>query len=362
MKKLYFLLALLFPAAGFAQIPPGYYNGILGQNGAALQNALHNKIKDHTALTYTPGLWNAYYTTDKKPGTNKLWTIYSDKPGQASPYEFTMGSDQCSGSSPNNEDGCYNREHTWPQSKFSSAAPMQTDLWIVYPTDYYVNSQRADWPYGKVNAPSKTFQNGSKLGPNVYGGAPSGTAFEPIDSFKGDIARTYFYIVTRYLGEDGTWNDWEMANKAVLKPWAVQMLLEWHHLDPVSNKEVLRNDAAYPLQNNRNPFIDYPQFADCIWGEADCTPLSITGSRSLLAGISIYPNPAVNEVYVDWQRLSPDEVLAVDVLNLQGQVLYHKDRPAEHRLKISVDAWPKGMYVLKVHGKDATAAQKLVVE
>lgn len=361
MKKLYILVSCLLPLTAAAQIPPGYYNSILGQNGTTLQNSLHNKIKNHTVLTYTPGLWDAYYTTDKKPGTDKLWTLYSDKPGSTPPYEFTLGSDQCSGSSPNAENGCYNREHTWPQSKFNSASPMQTDLWIVYPTDYYVNAQRADWPYGKVSAPTKTFLNGSKLGPNAYTGAPAGTAFEPIDSFKGDIARTYFYIATRYLGEDASWNNWEMADKAVLKPWAVQMLLEWHHLDPVSTKEVLRNGAAYSLQNNRNPFIDYPQFADCIWGTGDCSSLGIAGTPAFAGRIDVYPNPAVSEVTVDWQRLNPDEVLAVDVLNLQGQVLYHNSGTNNHRVVIPVAQWAKGVYVLKVYGKAAAAVQKIVV-
>lgn len=361
MKKLYILVSCLFPLAAFAQVPPGYYNGILGQNGTTLHNSLHNKIKNHTVLSYTPGLWNAYYKTDRKTAdTTKLWTIYSDKPGSASPYEYTLGADQCGSSTPGAENGCYNREHTWPQSKFGSGSPMQTDLWIVYPTDNYVNAQRADWPYGKVNAPVKTFMNGSKLGPNAFAGAPAGTAFEPIDSFKGDIARTYFYIATRYLGEDASWSDWEMANKAILKPWAVQMLLEWHHLDPVSTKEVLRNNAAYPLQNNRNPFIDYPQFADCIWGTGDCSSLSIAGTPGFAGRIDVYPNPAVNEVTVDWQRLSPDEVSAIDVLNLQGQILYHNDRTNDRRVVIPVAQWPKGVYVLKVYGK-AAAVQKLLI-
>lgn len=363
VKKLYVLL-LLLPFAVRAQIPAGYYNSILGLNGTALQTALYNKIKNHTQLSYTPGLWDAYASTDKKPGTNKLWTIYSDKPGQASPYEFTLGTQQCSGSSPNAEAGCYNREHIWPRSYFGGAVPpMNTDLWIVYPTDYWVNSKRGDLPYGKVTGTATfTSQNGSRIGANSYMGAPSGQCFEPIDSFKGDIARSYFYVATRYLGEDAGWSDWAMANKAALKPWAVQMLLEWHHLDPVSNKEIRRNDSAYALQNNRNPFIDYPQFADCIWGVGSCSTLSVVDFASSLNSISISPNPATDRIEIDWQALSPNEVLAVDVLNVQGQVLFHQNEERSTRQIIRVSEWSKGMYFIRIYTKSGVRNERVIVQ
>lgn len=351
-----FLLLILLPAAAFAQ-PAGYYNTAYGKSGEALRQALYNIIQGHIALTYTPGLWNAYETTDVKPN-GKLATIYSDKPGATPPYEFTIHTDQCSGSSPSGEGGCYNREHVWPQSKFGSAAPMHTDLWIVYPTDYYVNSQRADWPYGKVTTPTKTFRNGSKLGPNTFSGAPATTAFEPIDSFKGDIARTYFYITTRYLGDSASFNDWEMAMKSTLKPWAIQMLLQWHHLDPVSTKEKDRNEAAYALQHNRNPFIDDPRFADCIWG-GNCAGLSVAPLARIQ--VRITPNPATSNISVDWNIFSPNEVLALDVLNVQGQEVYHLMHPASH-LSIPVGDWPRGLYYLKLNTGQGAQLEKVLIQ
>lgn len=361
MKKIYLLL-LLLPCLASAQIPAGYYNGALGINGAPLREALYNIIKGHTELTYTPGLWNAYYTTDKK-ANGKLWDIYSDVPGGTPAYEYTLGTQQC-GNGSNHENSCYNREHVWPQSKFNSQPPMYTDLWIVYPTDYYVNGKRGDLPYGKVTAPAQAFSNGSKVGPNAYAGAPAGNCFEPIDSFKGDIARSYFYICTRYLADSNKFaTAYEMAEKINLKPWAVQMLLEWHHNDPVSQKEINRNNAAYALQNNRNPFIDYPQFADCIWGTGDCSSLSVPGIAYVAARLEVYPNPAHNEVNIDWARLMPDEVLAVDAVNMQGQVLYHKDNAdhASHTV-IETAAWAKGIYMLQIRTTNAVQVQKLVIE
>lgn len=363
MKKIYLLLVFL-PLLAAAQPPAGYYNGALGQNGQPLRVSLYNIIKGHTELTYTPGLWNAYHTTDVKPN-GKLWDIYSDVPGGTPAYQYTIGTNQCSGGSPTSEGGCYNREHLWPQSKFGSASPMQTDLWIVYPTDYYVNNRRGDLPYGKVSTATQTFSNGSKIGANVYAGAPAGNCFEPVDSFKGDIARSYFYVCTRYLADSNAFNAaaYEMANKINLKPWAVQMLLEWHHNDPVSKKEIDRNNAAYALQNNRNPFIDYPQFADCIWGTGDCSSLSVNGPASIAARTSIYPNPAHNEVKIDWVRLAPDEVLAIDAVNMQGQLLYHKNVAAgETQVAIETGNWAKGIYMLHIRTRSASEVQKLVVE
>lgn len=358
MKKIYLLLVFL-PFAAAAQPSAGYYNGALGLNGTPLRTALFNIIKNHTSLGYA-NLWSAYQQTDKK-ANGKVWDIYSDKPGQTPPYEFTFVTNQCGNY--NSEADCYNREHSWPESYFGANEPMRSDIFQVYPTDGYVNNKRANYPYGKVNSPTWTSQNGSKLGPNAYTGAPSGTAFEPVDSFKGDLARTYFYMATRYYTQDAGWQNWEIANGAELKPWAVQMLLEWHHNDPVSQKEISRNNAGYALQNNRNPFIDYPQFADCIWGTGDCTSLSVPGIANVATSLRVYPNPAHNEVNIDWQRLMPDEVLAIDAVNMQGQLLYHKEVAVnETQVTLETASWAKGIYMLQVRTKTTVQVQKLVVE
>ena len=362
MKPRYALLYIAFFTAGSAaaQPPAGYYNAAAGKTGEALRAALCNIIKGHNELTYTPGLWNAYYATDVK-ANGKLATIYSDKPGAAPPYEFTLGADQCGSATPGSEGGCYNREHVWPRTYFGGAvAPMNTDLWIVYPTDAKVNSQRANNPYGKVSSPAWTSQNGTKLGPQAYPGAPSGTAFEPIDSFKGDIARSYFYISTRYFADSAQFQTWDMAYNSRLKPWAIQMLLDWHRSDPVSKKEKDRNEAAYALQANRNPFIDDPRYAECIWA-GNCSGLTLDVPR--LAGISIRvaPNPATSNVTIDWQTLAPDEVLAVDVLNIQGQILCHK-AISTPGVSFSVAGWPKGLYQLLLRTQHGVLAEKLVVE
>lgn len=349
------ILPVLFLAAtAGAQVPSGYYNAAAGKTGTALQTALHGIINNQTPLTYGTSAssgttWVAFKTTDVKPN-GKIWDIYSDKPGSTPAYEYTPGTKQC-GNGTNSENSCYNHEHVWPQSKFGSASPMKSDLWIVYPTDYYVNGQRGDLPYGKVGTAAKTFTNGSKLGSQSTTGAPSGNCFEPIDSFKGDIARSYFYIATRYLGEDASWDSWEMATKAVLNPWAVQMLLQWHRMDPVSAKEIARNNAVYAAQGNRNPFIDSPRYVECIWGGQNCTtsnpPPSSGVATASFTALQVQLGPG--GLTVDWSGLPAGTVQSVALYDLQGRVLERR-MASGTTLQLSTSGYAPGLYVIQARG------------
>lgn len=358
LKQLY-LFSFLFLAAwqGRAQAPANYYNSAEGLNGADLRSALHHIIKGHTSLGYS-ALWLAYETTDKRPDNGKVWDIYSDKPGGTAPYFFTFGSDQCGNY--NSENDCYNREHSWPQSYFNDAEPMRSDLFHVYPTDGYVNNKRSNFAYGEVGSATWTSLNGSKLGANIYPGY-SGTVFEPVDSFKGDIARTYFYMATRYYTEDGSWNNWAMANKAELKPWAVNMLLEWHHNDPVSQKEINRNNAVYAKQHNRNPFIDRPEFADCIWGTGDCTaPVRVAVLQKI--PVRVYPNPATTTLNIDLQGMDAADGVNIEIKSLQGQSMYAMQQKGGQLFSIPLSGWSKGFYLVAISSAQGRYVQKLVVE
>jgi endonuclease I len=262
MKKTTLTFILLFSILlGWAQPPAGYYDAAAGLHKTALQQALHDIIDNHNSVTYDY-LWTAFQTTDKKPN-GKVWDMYSDVPGGTPPYEYTFVSDQCGNYS--GEGSCYNREHSWPKSWFSDLTPMYTDMFHLYPTDGYVNGKRSNYPYGKVGSASWTSQNGSKLGSCATPGY-TGTVFEPIDAYKGDFARSYFYMATRYFNEDNGWAGSDMTTGSQLKPWAMTMLLLWNDQDPVSLKEINRNNAIFGIQNNRNPFIDHPEYAQNIWG------------------------------------------------------------------------------------------------
>jgi len=106
------------------------------------------------------------------------------------------------------------------------------------------------------------------------------------------LARSYFYVATRYYNEDNGWASNGMVTGSQLKPWAVSMLLEWHHQDPVSQKEIDRNNAVYNIQNNRNPYIDQPDFVDKIWGEG----AGIAHEISVI--YQLYPNPCFNFIKI----------------------------------------------------------------
>ena len=265
-----------------AQIPNGYYNTATGKTGEALKTALHDIIKGHHVVSYS-GVLDAFAYTDCKPN-GKIWDIYSN-------YEFSL-SGVCG--SYNSEGDCWNREHTWPQSWFNQHSTPRSDLFHVYPTDGYVNGQRANYPYGEVNNPTYTSGNGSKLGPCVTAGY-SGKVFEPIDEYKGDIARSYFYMSVRYSTEDDNWGSSGMTNKSTILPWAMDMLLRWSDADPVSQKEIDRNNTVYGYQNNRNPFIDHPEYARMIWDEnwSGGTSYNITCATGLPHGSVSAPENAM---------------------------------------------------------------------
>ena len=266
IKKLHIFIALLFVFITMrAQIPSGYYDNAANKTGDILKSALHTIIKTNDShVSYTPGLWNAYQKTDVKPGTNYIWDIYSDVPNGTPSYQYTYSTNQCGSGGQNVEGDCYNREHLWAQSWTSNDATEKTDLHHVFPTDKYVNARRGNYAFGEVSSASETFSNGGKIGTNTVSGF-SGTVYEPIDEFKGDIARALMYVSVRYYGDDDSWDNSDMTTKSVIKSWAMTMLLDWHKNDPVSDKERRRNDSVYKIQHNRNPFIDHPEYARKIW-------------------------------------------------------------------------------------------------
>ena len=244
-----------------AQAPANYYNSANGLTGDQLKVALHNIIKNHTSISYAQ-IWNAFWSTDNK-GNGIVWDMYSDRPNGNPPYTFYLGQDQCGTYS--GEGDCYNREHSWPQSWFNDQTTPRTDLHHIFATDGYVNNRRSNYPFGEVQSATWTSRNGSKLGSSKTPGY-SGTVFEPIDAYKGDFARAIMYMSVRYYGEDSGWGNSDMTTKSVIKPWAVNMLLRWNELDPVSQKEIDRNNAIYnDYQHNRNPFVDHPEYARMIW-------------------------------------------------------------------------------------------------
>jgi len=266
MKQIYSIALLLFFTAGIAQIPAGYYDSATGTN-YTLKTQLYNIIKGHTDNGYG-GLYTIYQSSDvdhfyENDGT--VLDMYSENPSASDPYNYSTGSTQRCGNY-STEGDCYNREHIIPQSTFNSSAPMVSDAHFIAPTDGKVNGQRSNYPHGTVGAVTWTSLNGSKVGSSSVAGY-SGTVFEPIDEFKGDIARMYFYFATRYENTVSGYSYpmFDGSSNQVFTTAFLNMLLTWNNQDPVSAREIERNNGVYTFQNNRNPYIDHPEYVQQIW-------------------------------------------------------------------------------------------------
>lgn len=293
-----------------AQIPAGYYNNAENLNGYVLKTALHNIISEgHTDRGYS-ALWSFYISNEtdiyyENDGT--ILDMYSENPEGPDPYNFTPGSDQCG--TYGSEGDCYNREHSFPKSWFGDQSPMNNDVHHIFPTDGKVNGFRSSYPYGIVGNATTTSQNGSKVGSAESGLGYSGTVFEPIDEFKGDLARAHFYMATRYENVIKSWSSSVLdgTDSTVFEDWALDLLYTWHKNDPVSQKEIDRNNAAYLYQNNRNPFVDHPEYVDSIWfPKGGTTPPPVDPPIENMCIKSFFPASDDNPIWYEVEFSSTD--------------------------------------------------------
>ena len=313
MKKYTLLILLLcFFGRSFAFNQPvtpvdslySYYETIDGTSGKELLDAIQQVAKrGYRAEDFRyDSVWLAYKYTDMRPD-GYVWEIYSD-------CEFEYEKDRTSNTTQTGECKGYNREHAMCQSWFGTTSlagkemssskknSPGSDIFHIYPTSYGMNSRRGNRPYGEVASAQFTSGNGSKYGTSVssvfvensVAGAyvegsvnMSTNVFEPADEYKGDIARSYFGTMVKWAGEwafnkvvegrvifdasidadthYGAENNYGFTN------YGLALMLSWHRQDPVSQKEVDRNNGIQKTQGNRNPFIDYPYLAEYIWGE-----------------------------------------------------------------------------------------------
>ena len=337
--KTLLIVGLLFSVANiFAQIPTGYYDGTAGLTGAALKTKLSQIITSgHQTKSYD-NLYNGYPSTDsdnyyEKDGS--VLDIYSENPKGTDPYVYQHGSKQCGNYKV--EGDCYNREHIFPQGYFNSASPMVSDIHHVVPTDGKVNGYRSSFPFGKVGSANFVSENGSKRGTSASPNY-SGTVFEPIDEFKGDVARMILYFATRYESKLSSFKDNDILTNSAfpgVEAWELAVLKEWHTNDPVSQREIDRNNAAYTYQGNRNPFIDQPEYVALIWGtttpdtEVPSTPtnLIVTGSTSSTISLSWTDSTdnimvATYDIYLDGTLKTSSSSNSITVTGLNPSTTY----------------------------------------
>ncbi|MBR1733463.1 MAG: endonuclease, partial [Alloprevotella sp.] len=259
MKRLTLSFVLLLAVLhGAAQVPADYYNGARGLSGEGLKTALFRIISPHTDVGYDDSLYDVYADSDLDPDGH-IYDMYSNI------TSYGIGDY----GSYSKEGDHYNREHTVPQSWFNKKSPMRADAFHVVPTDGYINNMRGSFPYGETASPEKTSANGySRKGPCSVPGY-TGTVFEPNDEYKGDIARIYFYMATCYEDKIGSWSGgiFGQGTYPGIVRWQLDMLLRWAAEDPVSQREVDRNEGVCKHQKNRNPFVDFPGLEQYVWGD-----------------------------------------------------------------------------------------------
>lgn len=353
MKTTKYIIALAFTVwcalGNLYAVTPTYYNAVDGKSGKNLFDAVHTVAKTgYKGLTYD-GLWTAYCAIDIN-SSDKVWDMYSNATA------YTCGG-SAQGASYSKEGDSYNREHSIPKSWFGSSTSKTTpgtDLFHVVPTDGYVNNRRSNYAFGEVASATYTSQSGCKLGSpksisisnsilNASGSSSQSCStskvFEPMDEYKGDFARGYFGTMIKWANGDYqtfTTGDgaaifntaYDAAHYYGLTGYGVALLLKWHREDPVSQKEVERNDGIQSQQGNRNPFIDYPELVEYIWGNHTGETVTLANLTPTFEG---YTPPATTTYTVILSRNGATEAITgqSDTYNL----------PAKNTESAACDNW-----------------------
>ncbi|UOE39460.1 endonuclease [Chryseobacterium oryzae] len=376
-----------------AQAPSGYYNGTSGLTGYALKSKLHEIISNKFVNWHYGDLPNFYNQTDLDKyydhgpsNTTILLDIYSEIPNGPDLYEYTSANVASSASA---EGAGYNREHMMPQSTFNGNYPMYSDIFYIIPADAYINQRRSNYPYGIANSTIyNTFSNGSKIGNSGIPNYPyASRVYEPIDEFKGDVARSLLYFVVRYEGKLNSFN-YDYSSSSTITPANDQcpldgteerafdnayiaMLLQWHQQDPVSQREIDRNNAVYNLQKNRNPFIDNPSWVNDIWGQtpdniAPQSPQNLTvtqnsayfntlswspSSSSDVIGYKIYQNGVLigstRETTFSADHLNPSTSYTYTVKAYDNGYLLSADSNSISATTLGNDSYAKDLIITK---------------
>lgn len=382
MKKILFLFFYLILNWVNAQAPANYYNTAIG-TGYTLKTNLKKIIDNnndgiisehiHSDQGYG-ALWTLYSNTAFRDNyyenNGSLLDIYSENPSGTDLYEYTTTGQQCG--TYTTEGDCYNREHLVAQCFFDNYATafMRNDPFHVVPSDGEVNNQRGNFPFGNVNTVGYTSSNGSKRGSNLINSFSnySGTVFEPLNEFKGDIARAFFYFVTRYeenmdefytAAVESTCKCKNMfdgsINQAISSSFLLN-LIKWHKQDPVSAKEIAYNNAIYNFQNNRNPFIDNPDYVCQIWTTQCSTVDSLLSEENFDANIvSIYPNPSNGLINIETQ----ESIDSIVIYNFLGQKVSEFNKIDKKLFQLSI--FTQGIYQVKITTSTKNYTKKILI-
>lgn len=351
MKRLLSLNAVIFFTISVtAQIPNGYYDSALNLADDDLKYALNQIIDNHIEFPYTSqsiDTWDILKETDRDPdNSNNVILIYSGVSVNG-PQEY------------NNGNG-WTREHVWAKSRgdFGTSPGPGTDVHALRPLDNTTNSIRSNRGFDNCVDCIDVYDQWS----NPTGSKKDNIewSFEPRDEVKGDVARMIFYMDLRYEGYD-SYPDLEVSETILdvsdNSPMhgVISTLLEWHRNDPVDNWEENRNDIIYyDYQSNRNPFIDYPELAEHLWGNKtgiEWNYLLNIGDNKI-SSISIYPNPANDKLII--KGLS--EATKISIFNVSGKLVHSKLSSSE----IGLTHLKSGVYIVKINHEQGEILKRFV--
>jgi endonuclease I len=367
-----------------------YYNGLdTSQNCNSFKTALTIWISNNDRHLNYGDIDSFYNKTDLKPAEFPFTgSIVVDRYCS----EIPNGQDSCNFRYNNRTPGvrsfcftggtaaayclCYAKEHVFPSSWFDDTVLMRTDMHYVWPADSKTNNDKSNFPLGYVRpTPISMSYNGTKIGRSDaarnfgYIGAKDtlvasnnstfNKVFEPIDSFKGDFARAYLYVATRYGDRIANWKNLDAIGSKVisntsytgLEPWILQLCVKWHKQDPPSVFEMKRNDSVFAIQGNRNPFIDYPEWVEKVFGpngSASCLTTAIRTNKTV--DFTIYPNPTNSVINIQFANSSSiDKNATIEVIDLVGKIILQQNVFFNNETKsLDVSNLSKGIYMISI--------------
>jgi endonuclease I len=344
LKYLPLLFLLFINTIVSAQIPSGYYDSASGLSGDNLKSTLHNIIKDHKEFSYTStstDIWDILKESDMDTANSANVILFYSGWSVNAAQEYNDGSG-------------WSREHVWAKSHgdFGTDKGAGTDAHHLRPCDISVNSARGN----------DDFDNGGDFYIDGDGATTCKTdadSWEARDEVKGDVARMLFYMAVRYEGDNGE-PDLELVdavNTVVLNTTGkgyhgkLSTLLEWHKADPVDSFEINRNNVIYSFQENRNPFIDHPEYVDKVWGD-------LTSTAYLKASeLKIYPNPAKD--YIQIESPSNEEVTG-SITSVSGKVVATFE--GQGIFKVYIKNIDSGFYGVRIVANDKVYQSKIVIQ
>ena len=331
--------------------PTGYYSSLEGLSGVALKQAIQDIIADPNVVRVHnyDDIWEILKTADQNPeNSNQVWLIYTET--SRSKLDAQNG---------NSIIGKWNREHIYCQSRGGYSAgtdyltPFADGINVWFPTTGAndIGAGVSDAHHLRaVDGQENSSRNNRNYGSDYNG--PSGT---PTSTWKGDVARAVFYMSVRYNGLNVV--NGNPIDGSIGQIGDLATLLTWNHSDTSDDFEMNRNNYIYTWQKNRNPFIDYPDLADYIWGihAGDVWHAALSNANFSVSKVIIFPNPAKNSFVIS----GVEDQARLEIYNELGSKVYEYLFSGEQTITTNLTT---GIYFAKIITDTSTTIKKIVIE